>query len=379
MHIRACLPLALATALCATAAASAQEPKYLEVPLAGTFGEEIYPLGVVNVLTKAKEAGVTHVIFRIKSSGGQVWAARSIAEVLRAHDEAFTYVAVIEDALSASLWPAMHCDTIIMTPGARIGAAVVFKNDKTSGAAAVDAKLNSALAAEVAAAAEVKGHSALLVRAMMLPEVLVYALERQDGTIDLVDTRPTRTERGITISTLSDAQGVLTLTGTEAARYGLAVLQNATTAEATRTTLSIRHWEAGGDFVEATIKDAAKKCDALVAKATKLEGDAIEAFNTYREQIPERFTYPVTGSTKKLTKEGRTAWEDHTDKAIAGLSRFRTKLKALVDLGSKDGKAAAMDGYFAVERGPKDMMRTLDAVDREIKRLRTGRGRTNLE
>jgi hypothetical protein len=364
---------------CAAGPVNSGNDKYLEIPLTGTFGQEIYPLGVLNALTKAEEDGVTHVIFRVKSSGGEVWAARAIADVIKARADKFQFAAVVEDALSASLWPTMNCGSLIMTPSARIGAAVVFKQGHSSGAAEVDAKLNSALAAEVAAAAEANGRSALLVRAMMLPEVEVYSLEKSDGSFELVDTLPRPLARGLKATTLSDKTGVLTLTGKEAGRYQFAIVQTKIDTESIQKALKVGGWEQGGDYGPKMMKDAVKKCDGVRERADKVMKDLNEAFAEFAAARPEQFRYEVMAGTRKLTQEGRRSWQDHTDKAVTALGKFKNKLKAWVDLSGREGKNASMEGYFAQEVGSKEMLRTIDDVERAIKRLRQDRDRTSLE
>lgn len=190
----------------------------VEIPMSGTFGQDIYPLSIAEGLQWAYEQGATDIVFRMNSPGGEVWAAEEIVEVMAEYSGRFRYHALIEHAISATIWPAFNCDTITMAPGATFGGAVVFRMTGT-GTTEVDLKMTSIMAAKLGASAEAKGHSPYLVNAMMMSESEVYAVKQGDEWV-LVGTKP---ESG-SYEVIVDSKGVLTLTSEQAGRFGIATV-----------------------------------------------------------------------------------------------------------------------------------------------------------
>src|SRR5262249_38988186 len=157
----------------------------------------------------AVDRGIKHVVFRIKSGGGGVWAASKIAEGLGEFQGKVTTHVLIEEALSASVWGVFSCDTIEIAPGRPPGAAGVFKTDHPTGAAEVDKKLNAALAAELGAIAERHGRDPAIVRAMIMPEAELYSWTER-GALKISGQRPQPSPPDLKV--LSTMEDVLTLT-----------------------------------------------------------------------------------------------------------------------------------------------------------------------
>ena len=191
---------------------------FLVIPLKGTFGEEIVPMGVKQSLEWAVKNKVKHIVFTIDSGGGEVWAAEAIRDMMEKHEDDLTYHMVIKKAMSASIWVVFSSHHIAALPSSTLGAAVAFKV-VDSGEAEVDEKMNSALAARLAAGAESRGHSAHLVRAMILTKYDLFASKDEDGKWKLVHDRPAKSTE---LETLSDGNRVVTLTAEEMTRYGVA-------------------------------------------------------------------------------------------------------------------------------------------------------------
>lgn len=188
----------------------------VEIPMNGTFGQDIYPLSIANGLAWAKEQGATDIVFRMNSPGGEVWAAEEIVEIMASYSGSFRYHALIEHAISATIWPAFNCDTITMAPGGTFGGAVVFRRTGT-GAAEVDKKMTSIMAAKLAASAEAKGHSKALVMTMMIPEEAAYAVQR-GGVWTVTGEKPAD---GDSFETIDGTDTILTLTADQAGKYGI--------------------------------------------------------------------------------------------------------------------------------------------------------------
>lgn len=233
----------------------------VEIPMSGTFGQDIYPLSIANGLEWAKEQGATDIVFRMNSPGGEVWAAEEIVEIMAKYSGTFRYHALIEHAISATIWPAFNCDTITMAPGGTFGGAVVF-TVKGSGATEVDKKMTSIMAAKLAASAEAKGHSKALVMTMMIPEEAAYAVQR--GGVWVVTSEPPT--GGEVYETIDGKDTVLTLTADQAGKYGLVTtIPNrdiATFAEAQQFLV----WDHHAEQTNAIAKKANDQCKRLRAE-----------------------------------------------------------------------------------------------------------------
>ena len=214
--------------------ANAADNQYLEIPLCGVFGEPAYRISEQNVLELtdntspkiiertlefASKNGIKHIVFRIDSPGGLLSTAEAIVDIMTKYDDVLEYHALVKKGLSASIWIIFACDTIYVTSDTVIGAAVPYTGKL--GAVQVDEKFNSAIAAKLATIAESKGHSTVLLRAMILQGAAVYASTDIDGTTSISNVLPTDS-KGISINAVDTAETVLTLTGQEAVELGLA-------------------------------------------------------------------------------------------------------------------------------------------------------------
>ncbi|MEM9373755.1 MAG: hypothetical protein AAGA55_08940 [Planctomycetota bacterium] len=244
----------------------------MEVPMEGTFGQDIYPLSVQNTLDWASERGVTDVVFRMNSPGGEVWAAEEIVEIMADYADQFRYHALIEHAISATIWPSFFCDTITMAPGATFGGAVVFRRDGT-GSAEVDKKMTSIMAAKLSASAEANGHSPYLVKAMMLSEEAVYAV-RRGGEWVLTNEIPAEGN----YETIDGPDTVLTLTADDASKYGIVTAIDDRSMDAFTEVQGIIDWDHVVDEPTELADKANAKCKDL---RSKLLGTII---SFYREQ-----------------------------------------------------------------------------------------------
>jgi hypothetical protein len=245
----------------------------LEVPLEGTFGEEIFPLGVASSLEWAKEVGVTDVVFRINSGGGYGWAATDMVDIMKEYRGEFKMHMLIESAISASIWPSFNCDTITMAPGSDFGGAVGYTTNNT-GSAEVDLKMNSIMSSKLESQADANGHSGYLVRAMILSKAAVYAYKDAGGNWAYSDTT-----EGIpsNYETIDGPDTVLTLTQKQAVKYGIVnAMTEGNTLEEFCKVHGIEKWDNAGEFGYETIERDTDKCQKVNDRLTA----AIRGFNT---------------------------------------------------------------------------------------------------
>lgn len=121
---------------------------------------------LIRSTTEAMEAGANHVIFEIDTPGGVVDAAGDIATLFQGLQMPTTSY-VVNKALSAGSYIALHTDDIYMTPHATMGASGIITGDGN----AADKKAQSAWLAAMKAAADSSGRDPQFAMAMADPEI----------------------------------------------------------------------------------------------------------------------------------------------------------------------------------------------------------------
>lgn len=353
-------------------AAESKAGAYIEVPLEGSFGRDIYPKGVEAALKLAVDHGIRHVVFRIHSPGGEVWAAKKIMEILDQYQGKVVTHALIEQAMSASIWVVFACDHIEIVPGGAVGAAVVFRGDASTGSAQVDEKMNSALAGELGAIAERHNHSPAVVRAMIIPEAELYAWNEGDRPRVSAE-RPDPSPPGLRV--LSTDRDVLTLTADEAGQIGLATELKGHDAAEIGPDQGIDGWAATGNMGAAAMQRGCKQSAQVRADLDRAAERLRRAVTEAGQADPTRYSYQATESGV-LSIESRRRWTELSDKALAAWTEAK---RALSEFKAEQAKAAELGMEALVERvDPKDMKTTLAEIDSRITDLRRGRIRDRL-
>jgi len=359
------------------AAPSAGPTRYLVIPIEGTFGEDIGPEGVAETINFASRRGVEHIVFRIKSPGGYVWAAEEIADAMAAAPEDMTLIAYVEEAISASIWVVFGCDEVFMAPGSSVGAAVVFTQDTSTGAAEVDKKMNSALAAKLASMAEAHGRPGVFPRAMVLPEVEIYAVETEGGGHDIVEERPRQREGVVTIDT---RDSVLTLTAEEAIRWGVA--RPATSVEELGEALGLDGWTKHNNFGEAAMRRAGEALAGEIAEAKRVVERIPSTISFINSNIREAEAYNPEAhgymymSSGQFTAESIRQWKQRTERCIGAWERV---IKGARDLNAllKKAERYGIDVSVAMGDFTMELQALADRAGREIDRLRENYNRTS--
>lgn len=110
---------------------------------------------------EAVENHADYIIFEINTPGGRVDSASEIGTIIQnLHIPTVSYI--VNEALSAGSYIALHTDDIYMAPHARMGASGVINQDGT----AADKKAQSAWIKAMTSAAESKGRDPLYAEAM---------------------------------------------------------------------------------------------------------------------------------------------------------------------------------------------------------------------
>jgi hypothetical protein len=345
--------------------------RYVVIPIIGEFGKDVFPGALAGVLAECREQKVEHVVLRIKSPGGAVWVAQEIAGLLQNEVGEMKIHAVVEDALSAAVWPVFASHTVWVLPGASIGAAVVFKQDHTTGAAQVDAKMNSAIAAGLAGIAEKRGHLGLLARAMILPEARVYRYIGEDAKAVVAADPPSG--RNKEIKQFDDERSILTLTASDAVEVGLAKPIDAFDLDALRNALGVGEWSPAKVAAETTIKRYTEASRTLTEQIEQVATELAERIAAAAESDPYRFNYKVYPDGA-FTPDSQRRWSELSGKCTEEWMKVRSLLQRFQGLQKK---AADLKITPLAELIAKDKIRTsMQEVDAKLATLKRDRSRT---
>jgi membrane-bound serine protease (ClpP class) len=192
--------------------------KVFDVPIEGTIDLGLAPF-VERIVGAAGDEDI--IALHIKTFGGRVDAAVRIRDALLG-SVATTVVYIDRRAISAGALISLACDTIIMSPGASIGAATPVQAGGGGETKPTSEKVVSYMRAEMRATAEAKGRRGDLAEAMVDPDVeiegvieegkLLTLTSDQAVELELADAKADDFETAIRLLNLSGAERVLTHT-----------------------------------------------------------------------------------------------------------------------------------------------------------------------
>jgi hypothetical protein len=165
------------------AALSDEVTPYLEIPIVGRLGMDVVPQAVETCLRHVSQnPRIKHVVFRIKSPGGQLAAAERIVEIMQKYGRSVKYHALVEQANGVAILLAFTCDSIHLASAGTLGGATASLPDSGGGGGPrVDDGTAASLTAKYVAAAAAKGYPEAVVRAMVLPAGDLCAWVGADG------------------------------------------------------------------------------------------------------------------------------------------------------------------------------------------------------
>jgi membrane-bound ClpP family serine protease len=289
------------------------------VPLTGEFGDEVNVLVVARAVELAKGKGAGTLVLVIDSPGGAVADAQAIAGVLKGASGEVRIVTVIKRAISASVWVTSHSDRVFFLPGGTLGAAVAFSKDRSTGAAEVDAKMNSALAGLVASAAEARGQNGAAYRAMIVPEAALYCVATEGKTSLVAELPPaakgTKIDGEDTVLTLTAVQAELGFAPTIPAADE-ASLAKALGVEKMTLAAPLKQGEQTVRAANAEIRKAKEAYDRAVEDVTKAikeatdkAGRAAGMMKAAEEADPASVKLTYVQETGLLTAASQVKWK----------------------------------------------------------------------
>jgi hypothetical protein len=355
-------------------ASANSKTRYIVIPVHGTIGEETNAVGLERALSQASKKQVEHVVFEIDSPGGFVYDAVETLKVLKKYDEAFNFHALVDGgAISASSVYVAAADDIWVRPDARVGGAVAYSKENSSGAAEVDAKFNSIWAAEIAARADSKGYPGEIFRAMVVLEAEVW----MDSEGEVTSSRPAGNAQQIDSNST-----ILTIRASQMVKAGMAKEFTGEIREL-GTALNVENWiEIKGIGLRA-MGDSAKERIALSERidfATKIYDEASKEldqdhpakFNDYRVYM-RRLLDPsdFTGNRRSNNYESADAqdaesinkWRDRSRAAIKDLDRMIEALTELASVNRRAERVGALHLMMSKNYGEKTYQNALKERD----------------
>lgn len=246
-------------------------PGYCPIPLTGEIGREVTAEALKRALDQARKGKPQYVVLVIDSLGGSVAEKEKIIDLIRRTRDV-KFIAHVKEAISAAAVVALACERIYVTEDGRIGATVAVQVQRDGSVKVMEEKFQSAVRATDRAAAAHGGHSDLWVRAMSEAGLELGVVTR-DGKPRLVELA------AYPHADVVKRRGqVLTLTGAEAARWGLAQGTSSDVA-GIRDGLGLAAWHKTDDQPWHIMASAAKQAQRLRGVADRL-----------RERMPELTT-----------------------------------------------------------------------------------------
>ncbi len=310
---------------------------YMVIPVTGMIGMETNADGLRKALLQASRRKIKHVVFTIDSGGGYVYDAVETLKVLKEFDDDLIYHALVEEgAISAASVYVAGADNIFVRPDARVGGAVAYSEDNTSGAAEVDAKFNSIWAAEIAARAESKGFPPEIFNAMVVLEAEVWV----DSEHKVFASRPGTAAQQI------DSKGtILTIRAGQMVQIGMAKAFDGELSELGEL-IGVEHWtqakNMGQRIMETSGKERVKIADkfenaiSIFADAAEdLEQNNPRNFNDYRY-------YQLSNGSRQPDGISVQNWRKRCATSIAACDVMLEALEHIADVNKRARKLGAL-------------------------------------
>jgi len=202
----------LPTAMPAAPAKAPDGPSFRMFPIVGELGVDVKAETLAGALAYGPHRPPDILILWFDSPGGSVEEIRRIMNLLADRKDLRT-IAYVRRALSAAAVIATACPEIYMASNGTIGAAVPYQVGPDNTAKPIEEKFQSAIRAQMRAAAQMGDHSTLIIRGMLEPELVLSIIEK--------DGKPTVVE-GNKGKPLKARGKILTLTANEAVACGFA-------------------------------------------------------------------------------------------------------------------------------------------------------------
>jgi hypothetical protein len=228
---------------------------YLEIPIVGRFGEDVFARGIANALSYAKSRGIRNIVFTVDSTGGTMDQAIAIHRVLSQYANDLTYHAIVRKCLGVALIVPFWCSTIHVTPGSVVGGS----NEKMEKvpkkfASQEEQVVRAQLARDLMDEAKKRGRKGEFIRAMVDPEYPLAGWRDANGEVEIGPEPPANLPADRLIFKCEPGT-VLVLTYDQAVKLGIPSIDGG--AEDLGKALGIAEWRAESSYGQESMDRAA--------------------------------------------------------------------------------------------------------------------------
>ncbi len=294
---------------------------YLEVPIVGRIGEQVFADGVAQVLRYAKAHQIQNIVFTIDSPGGDRDEAIEIYDTLKEFKKSLRFYAIARQCQGPALAVPVWANSIQILPGGSLGVgpearaaadanlAKVAKAAKKEDDDADEAEIaRSQLAYKLIAETGREGLQAELLRAMIVPGHTLCVWKDAEGKIGWDAVCPEGGKEKVFLSV--GAGQTLDLTYEQARALGMKEFKGG--AQELGALLRLDGWTAESDYGIKTME----KTSAAKQKAAKTKQDALDAkvqANVKRRETTEAYISHSLQEAAKWdpTKASYETYADH--------------------------------------------------------------------
>jgi hypothetical protein len=348
--------------------------EYVEVPVIGDLGHQVFASAVRQIFANAKAKRVHHVVFYLDSVGGDLDEAAMIYQALKKYRHSFTYHAIIRKCLGDAIAIPLWCKTVHVMPGATLGGL----DQKLSGISTSDRfqeedeeVIRAQMAYEVVADTKRQPPAADVVRALLDPSVTLAAWRDDEDNLRVEAIVPDGLQKD-RIIVHSDENSVLHLSYPQMVALGMQSFNG--TAKELGKALGIKHWIAESDFGQRTMQRVAEeqqkkarskqrayesKVNKNVARREKTERYIEQNMQEAAKWDPTKADYATyaqhwgwgygswgTTNSVELTKESQKKWRNRTDACMHYLNRAAKGLRSMKRY-DKEAEKLGLEPHYA--------------------------------
>lgn len=378
---------------------------YLEVPIIGVIGKQVFADAVSAALAYAKRHGIGHLVFHIDSEGGSIDEAREIYSALKEYRESIKYHAIVGKCRGEALAVAVWCRPNLILPGGKFEGLPYKVEDSASGKiegssaktegptsgkeSEEEEILRSQMAQRIVADTGASGPIASLIRALVNPGEELAAWKDDEGKIAFDAKPPAGIPRERLIFSVARGE-VLSLTREQGLALGMPDFKGG--AADLGKLLKLPDWAAESNYGTRTMtrvaaekerKAAAKEAaHELKLKQVVTRRDAVEKFiqeslrqaaewdpekgsySNYEEKYDWGWGWKGGWTSNKWTPESQRQWTSRTDACRFYLRETAKGLKSMKRLDAEAVKAGLDPLYKPGEIDT--MIRDLDVRYRNL-------------
>ncbi len=364
---------------------------FIQIPITGIIGKDVFGLGVERTLAYAKGKGVKYIVLYFDSDGGSIDETARIQRALDKYDDDFTYVAIVKKCIGEAFALALWSDRGFLRPNAKVGGTPEnFTELSVDLDSNTEATLRAVIADRVAKQAADNGRYPLIVRAMVDPREVTAAWVNDDKLIELGTALPKGIDKSRIIFENSDPKHpkVLTLTPDQFDQIGLKSF--AGTPSELGTPLQLKNWKEESDYGDKAMAAAAKSVkeqkqaakDSLEARTERNISRRAEAEAYISNNMKQAASWdPNAGSYRSyatrwgwsyggLTRESRAEWTARSDTASDYLRRTANGVRTMITLDN-EAKTLGLEQTYA----PGELQMMLDDITVKLNMLQQFRNK----